>query len=119
MRNLHLTYVVPVKSKVKISQDFVAFLENTNFTGLQHGVIEVGQDRGIPLNVTLLPQYLQELGYATHAVGKWHLGYSRSEYLPTRRGFQSHFGYWAGMQDYYSHTMYKINVSPVLYTVSQ
>ena len=80
-------------------------------TGLQHGVIEVGQDRGIPLNVTLLPQYLQELGYATHAVGKWHLGYSRSEYLPTRRGFQSHFGYWAGMQDYYSHTMYKINVS--------
>jgi len=36
--------------------------------GLQHGVIEVGQDRGIPLNVTLLPQYLQELGYATHAV---------------------------------------------------
>ena len=74
-------------------------------------MIEVGQDRGIPLNITILPEYLQELGYSTHAIGKWHLGYSRSEYLPTNRGFLSHFGYWAGMQDYYSHTMYKVNVS--------
>ena len=34
LRNLHLTlsYVVPVKSKVKISQNFVAFSEYMNFT---------------------------------------------------------------------------------------
>ena len=33
MGNLHLTsYVVPVKSKVKISQNFVAFSEYLNYT---------------------------------------------------------------------------------------
>ena len=82
-------------------------------SGLQEGVIGVGQDRGIPLNITLLPEYLQELGYRTHAVGKWHLGYSRSEYLPTQRGFHSHFGYWNGMQDYYSHTLWLEHVSDI------
>ena len=53
-------------------------------------------------------EYL-ELGYSTHAFGKWHLGYSRSEYLPMNRGFQTHFGYWAGTQDYFSHSRYKID----------
>lgn len=80
-------------------------------TGLQHGVIGMGQDRGIPLNFTLLPEFLHNLGYQSHAVGKWHLGYSRAEYLPTKRGFGSHYGYWAGMQDYYSHTIYLPGVS--------
>ena len=32
--NLILSYVVPVKSKVKILQNFVAFSENINFTSL-------------------------------------------------------------------------------------
>ena len=32
---LHLSYVVPVKSKVMISQDFVAFSEYMNFTYIQ------------------------------------------------------------------------------------
>ena len=32
--NLLLSYLVPVKSKVKISQNFVAFQEYMNFTGL-------------------------------------------------------------------------------------
>ena len=31
MRNLHLTFVVPVKSKAEISQNFVAFSEYMNF----------------------------------------------------------------------------------------
>ena len=78
-------------------------------TGLQHGVVQVNEDRGIPANITLLPEYLQRLGYKTHAIGKWHLGHSRKEYLPTFRGFDTHYGYWAGMQDYYSHSIYKVN----------
>ena len=37
---------------------------------MQHGVIQAAQPYGLGLNETLLPQYLKELGYATHAVGK-------------------------------------------------
>ena len=40
---------------------------------MQHGVIQAAQPYGLGLNETLLPQYLKELGYATHAVGKVYL----------------------------------------------
>ena len=38
--------------------------------GMQHSVIQISQPYGLGLNETILPQYLQDLGYATHAVGK-------------------------------------------------
>ncbi|KAK3932621.1 Arylsulfatase J [Frankliniella fusca] len=74
-------------------------------TGMQHLVILEPEPWGLPLEERLLPEYLAELGYRTHAVGKWHLGYHRREYTPTRRGFLSHFGYWNGFQDYFDHTV--------------
>ncbi|GFR04766.1 arylsulfatase J [Trichonephila clavata] len=73
-------------------------------TGTQHDVIFVDQPWGLPLTHTLLPQHLRKLGYATHAVGKWHLGFFRKEYTPVYRGFDSHYGYWGGKEDYYDHT---------------
>ena len=62
-----------------------------------------GEPRGLPLQETLLPQRLQDLGYITRLVGKWHLGSHRSEYTPTKRGFHSHFGYWNGYTGYYDY----------------
>lgn len=71
---------------------------------MQHDVLYAGEPRGLPLKEKLLPQYLKELGYSTHAVGKWHLGFYKKEYTPTYRGFDTHFGYWTGHQDYNDHT---------------
>ncbi|KAL9955582.1 hypothetical protein ACROYT_G036923 [Oculina patagonica] len=73
-------------------------------TGMQHGTIMAGQPYGLGLEEKLLPEYLKELGYATHAVGKWHLGFFKYDYTPTRRGFDSFFGYWLGHGDYWDHS---------------
>lgn len=73
-------------------------------TGLQHDVIYASEPYGLPLNYTLLPQFLRNLGYATHAVGKWHLGFYKWDFTPTRRGFDSFMGYFTGHESYYDHT---------------
>ncbi|XP_054166668.1 arylsulfatase B-like [Oppia nitens] len=70
-------------------------------TGLYHNVIYNTQPWGLPLKYKILPQYLQTLGYESHIVGKWHLGFFKRDYLPTNRGFDSHFGFWTGHTDYY------------------
>ncbi|CAG2103241.1 unnamed protein product, partial [Medioppia subpectinata] len=73
-------------------------------TGQQHDALGAADPRGIPLQYKLLPQHLKDLGYETHAVGKWHQGHFKRDYIPTQRGFDSHFGYWTGHEDYYDRT---------------
>ncbi|KAK7093086.1 hypothetical protein V1264_008737 [Littorina saxatilis] len=73
-------------------------------TGMQHGVIYGDQPYGLPLEETLMPEYLNPLGYRSHIVGKWHLGMFAKQYTPLYRGFESHLGYYQGCEDYYDHT---------------
>jgi len=47
-------------------------------------------------------------GYATHIVGKWHLGYNKWAYTPTYRGFDTFYGYYNGAEDHYSHKVQRI-----------
>ena len=41
-----------------------------NNTGLQHSVIHSPEPYGLGLDEKLLPQYLKDLNYSTHAIGK-------------------------------------------------
>ena len=43
------------------------------------------------------------------------MGHSRSIMLPHNRGFDTHYGFWSGMQDYYDHTVYKDGVRDLDY----
>ncbi|KAK6176339.1 hypothetical protein SNE40_014641 [Patella caerulea] len=74
-------------------------------TGLQHIVIGPAQNVCLPLNLTILPQQLKKVGYATHIIGKWHLGFCNWNCTPTYRGFDSYLGYYNADEDYYKHTI--------------
>lgn len=55
----------------------------------------------LPPEEKLLPEYLKEAGYATGALGKWHLG-TRPRYHPSRRGFDEFYGFMGlGAHDYF------------------
>ena len=71
--------------------------------GRQSDVIRFQMPRGLFTNYTLMPQHLKHLGYSTHIVGKWHLGFCSENYFPMNRGFDTHYGYLTGSQDYFHH----------------
>ena len=72
--------------------------------GRQKGALKPRQPTGLTLNRTLLSDRLQTLGYRTHVVGKWHLGFCNLKYTPTHRGFNTFRGFYTGAEHYYDHT---------------
>ena len=58
---------------------------------------------GLPLDRKLLPEFLQEHGYQTALVGKWHLGPRKKAHLPNARGFNSFYGHVTGGVGYWDH----------------
>ncbi|XP_070180940.1 arylsulfatase B-like [Littorina saxatilis] len=71
--------------------------------GLQYNTIRSGWNIHLADDQPILPEALKKLGYATHMVGKWHLGFCNWRYTPTYRGFQSFYGYYNAAEDYYTH----------------
>jgi arylsulfatase A-like enzyme len=47
---------------------------------------------GLPTSEITLAQLFHGAGYATGMLGKWHLGHSKKEYYPVRRGFDEYLG---------------------------
>ena len=69
---------------------------------------------GIPRNMTSIADKLREAGYATHMVGKWHAGMATPDHIPTGRGFDTSFGYFSGVNDYYTQTRLSCNNTPIV-----
>ncbi|ELU16391.1 hypothetical protein CAPTEDRAFT_213610 [Capitella teleta] len=65
-------------------------------SGMTSVIISLMSPQGIPASEHTLPQMLQEQGYATALIGKWHLGWNRQlfdqYYNPLKRGFDYYFG---------------------------
>lgn len=76
--------------------------------GLQTGVIPSPGTYGIPLDEYLLPQILQDAGYSTALVGKWHLGHAKPEYWPLQRGFDQFYGALVGEIDHFKHSSHGV-----------
>lgn len=55
---------------------------------------------GVPPSVPVIAEHLKPAGYATGAVGKWHIGYSEGR-RPTERGFDEYFGFLGGDHIYF------------------
>ena len=55
---------------------------------------------GVPHDENTLGDYFQQAGYATAALGKWHLG-SEEGMLPNQQGFDYFYGFLAGARAYY------------------
>jgi len=63
-------------------------------TGQQFSQANNMEPVGLSGAVSLLPEYLQSLGYTSHALGRWGLGYCARRFLPTQRGFRTFYGTW-------------------------
>ncbi len=76
----------------------------TGRSSLETGVdAPIAKQETLPMEATLLPQHLKQLGYQTVMIGKWHLGEGREEYAPHKRGFDYFYGFLGGFIDHYTH----------------
>lgn len=54
-------------------------------------VLYPNSKNGLPESEIILAEQLKKAGYATAAIGKWHLGH-KEQYLPTKNGFDYYYG---------------------------
>lgn len=53
--------------------------------------------KALPTDSYTLADKLQQAGYNTHCVGKWHLGFYKEEFMPMNRGFDTFYGMFMDM----------------------
>jgi len=98
-RTLRNYYIEPVCSPSRSTIQ-------TGLYPLHHGVVnwlKPEDAHGLPTNLTTMAEHLNDLGYVSHCVGKWHLGFHKDEYTPTFRGYDTFLGFYGGGEDYTTH----------------
>lgn len=81
---------------------FKYFVAGNGDWQLQRPVAPSAEDvekQGLPPTEVTLAEVLKRRGYATGAIGKWHLG-SNERSVPHHRGFDSHVGYYEAYSPY-------------------
>lgn len=68
--------------------------------GSQFNLPVNGSDTGIDTNEEFISKSLQNAGYYTGAIGKWHLG-EQPQYHPNQRGFNEFYGFLGGGHNYF------------------
>ncbi|WP_253155790.1 sulfatase-like hydrolase/transferase [Stieleria tagensis] len=58
--------------------------------------------RGIRADEQTYVSQLQQAGYQTHLVGKWHLGHGQDSFWPTEHGFDTFYGHTGGCVDFFT-----------------
>ncbi|MCK0189952.1 sulfatase-like hydrolase/transferase [Arenibacter sp. F20364] len=76
-----------------------------HFTGTAYNLFQNSSEEdkdnmGIPVEETYMSKVLQDAGYYTGAVGKWHLG-AAPKYHPNHRGFDNFYGFLGGGHEYF------------------
>ncbi len=68
---------------------------------LYHNSSQADKDNmGVPIEETYMASVLQEAGYYTSAIGKWHVG-AAPKYHPNNRGFDNFYGFLGGGHEYF------------------
>ncbi len=71
------------------------------FNFVKNPLFEINDiDQGIPLGEELISEALNNVGYNTLAIGKWHLG-AHKDQRPLKQGFDEHFGFLSGGHKYF------------------
>ena len=89
----------PSRAGLMTGKNQVRFGYDNNLGGNQPGFDPVYL--GLPLSETTLADRLNDLGYVTGLVGKWHLG-TEPHFHPLKRGFDEFWGYTGGGHDYFT-----------------
>ncbi|KAG0410838.1 hypothetical protein HPB47_012042, partial [Ixodes persulcatus] len=61
------------------------------------------QPVALPRVFRILPTFFKSLGYRTHFVGVWNLGFYKKRFTPVNRGFDTAYAKWTGPGDYWTH----------------
>ena len=82
-----------------------------HFTGTAYNLFqnsseEDADNMGVPIEETYMSKILQEAGYYTSAVGKWHLG-AAPKFHPNKRGFNNFYGFLGGGHEYFPEQYHK------------